>query len=75
MSLPITFNAIYQERVWGGRKMESVYGRELPQNGLPYGESWEISDRADEQSVVADGKWKGMSLHELWCEKREEVFD
>ncbi|KAB2641693.1 MAG: mannose-6-phosphate isomerase [Verrucomicrobia bacterium] len=62
------------ERVWGGREMERVYGRVLPAPERPYGESWEIVDRASEQSVVDEGALAGRSLHQLWSERREELF-
>lgn len=70
----ITFTPLYMERVWGGRELENIYGRKLPESTPPYGESWEMTDRADEQSVVDHGNFKGMTLGELWQEKREEVF-
>jgi mannose-6-phosphate isomerase len=70
----IKFVPLYCERVWGGRRLESVYGRDLPDAARPYGESWEVVDRAGEQSVVADGRWAGRSLHELWAGHREEIF-
>ncbi|NWK56144.1 class I mannose-6-phosphate isomerase [Verrucomicrobiaceae bacterium N1E253] len=62
------------ERVWGGRELESVYGRKLPKSEPPYGESWEMTDRPEEQSVVTDGPYKGMTLGQLWQEKRNELF-
>lgn len=71
---PITFYPIPMERVWGGRSLESVYGRVLPQPDVPYGESWEIVDRAEAQSVVADGPFAGKTLHELWTNHRAELF-
>jgi mannose-6-phosphate isomerase len=71
---PITFTPIYMQRVWGGRELEIVYGRTLPDPKLPFGESWEIVDREDEQSIVDQGPLKGESLHELWTKRREEIF-
>ncbi len=71
---PITFHPIYMERVWGGRELEHVYGRTLPDPDRPYGESWEIVDREHEQSVVSEGRYAGCTLHELWMEHREEIF-
>jgi mannose-6-phosphate isomerase len=62
------------ERVWGGRELERVYGRVLPDAASPFGESWEIVDREEEQSIVADGVFAGLSLHELWTSHREEIF-
>lgn len=73
MSEPIIFEPIAMERVWGGRRFESVLGKMIP-TGTPIGELWEIVDREDAQSIVHSGKWRGKSLHELWTEKRAEVF-
>jgi mannose-6-phosphate isomerase len=61
------------ERVWGGRRLESFFGKKLPPN-KSIGESWEIVDRPEAQSVVRDGPWKGKTLHELWIYHRIEVF-
>src|ERR1035437_6620269 len=55
---------LYQERVWGGRRLHSYLGRELPP-GPPIGESWEIVDRPEAQSRVNGGKYVGASLREL----------
>jgi len=74
---PIRFDSIYQERVWGGRELENVYGRQLPDAETPYGESWEISDREEAQSVVCDdNEYAGMTLNALWSEQetREKIF-
>lgn len=70
---PIAFSPIYMTRVWGGRSLETVYQRDLPDD-QPYGESWEMSDRADEQSIVSSGPFAGKSLHDLWINHREEIF-
>ncbi len=61
------------ERVWGGRHLESLYGKRLPSAAL-IGESWEIADRPEAQSVVHEGPLRGATLHELWCKHREEIF-
>lgn len=71
---PLTFHPIYLERVWGGCKLESEYQRELPEPGVPYGESWEIVDRDKEQSIVECGLHAGKTLHDLWKNHREEIF-
>lgn len=69
----ITFTPLYMQRVWGGRSLETDYGRTLP-DSAPYGESWEIVDREGEQSVVDEGPYEGKSLHELWTSHRDEIF-
>ncbi|MDA7917420.1 mannose-6-phosphate isomerase, partial [Akkermansiaceae bacterium] len=70
---PITFQPLYMTRVWGGRTLETNYHRKLPDN-QPYGESWELSDREHEQSLVAGGEFAGMTLNQLWKERRDEIF-
>jgi len=50
----LLFDPIYQERVWGGRTLESALGRRLPP-GRPIGESWEIADRPEAESRIRGG--------------------
>ena len=70
---PLTFQPIFMERVWGGRRLESEFGKKLPSKG-PIGESWEIVDRPEAQSIVRDGPLNGKTLHELWTQYRDEIF-
>jgi mannose-6-phosphate isomerase len=64
MLYPLTFRPIFKERVWGGRDLERLYGKPLPP-GRPIGESWEISDRPGDVSVIANGPLAGRDLHWL----------
>lgn len=73
MSEPIVFEPIPMERVWGGRRFESLLGKAIP-HGTPIGELWEIVDREDAQSVVHEGLFRGVPLHDLWTKHRGEVF-
>jgi mannose-6-phosphate isomerase len=41
----LRFRPLYQPRVWGGRRLETVLGRTLPDAG-PFGESWELGVRS-----------------------------
>ncbi|HZL14063.1 MAG TPA: type I phosphomannose isomerase catalytic subunit [Verrucomicrobiae bacterium] len=61
---PLIFHPIFKERVWGGRELEKLYGKKLPV-GKIIGESWEISDRPGDESVVANGKFAGKNLRWL----------
>lgn len=70
---PIVFTPIYQERVWGGRELANRLGRTLP-GSRPIGEAWEVVDRPEAQSVVAEGPLRGKTLHDLWTDHRAEVF-
>lgn len=62
MLYPLTFKPIFKERVWGGRQLEGLYRKPLPP-GVPVGESWEISDRPGDISVIANGPLAGKDLH------------
>lgn len=73
ISQPIVFEPLPMERVWGGRRLESLYGKALP-HGAPIGESWEVVDRDDAQSVVHTGSLRGKTLNELWTKHRVEIF-
>jgi mannose-6-phosphate isomerase len=73
MTSPLTFEAIFMERMWGGRRLDSVFGKKLPPN-TRIGESWEIVDRLEAQSVVANRLLKGKTLHELWTQNRHDIF-
>jgi mannose-6-phosphate isomerase len=70
----LVFQPLYQQRPWGGRRMEHLLGRTLPADGARYGESWEICDRAPEQSLARLPDGAQVSLHELWTQWRQEVF-
>ncbi len=70
---PLLFEPIFQERVWGGRGLESAVGKNLPA-GKRIGESWEIVDRSEAQSIVRQGTWRGRTLHDLWTQHRREIF-
>jgi mannose-6-phosphate isomerase len=73
LSTPIVFEPLPMERVWGGRRLETLYGKRLPQ-GSRIGESWEIVDRPEAQSVVHEGPLQGYTLHDLWTHHRETIF-
>lgn len=73
LSQPLVFQPIFMERVWGGRRLESLYGKRLPP-ALRIGEAWEIVDRPEAQSVVNDGPFRGLTLHALWRKHREQIF-
>ncbi len=64
MLYPLTFEPILKERVWGGRNLERLYGKRLPA-GQPIGESWEITDRPEGVSVIANGPLAGHDLRWL----------
>ena len=70
---PLTFAPLYKERIWGGRLLTERLARTLPPDS-PIGESWELVDREDDQSIINHGPHTGLSLHDLWTQHREAVF-
>ena len=64
MLYPLTFRPIFKERVWGGRNLERLYAKPLPPK-VPIGESWEITDRPEGVSEIANGPLAGKNLRWL----------
>lgn len=73
MLYPLIFEPIFMERVWGGRNLERLYGKQLPSD-VPIGESWEITDRPEGVSVIANGPLKGRDLRWLMENHQEELL-
>jgi mannose-6-phosphate isomerase len=69
----VLFDSLYRERVWGGRSLENLLGRSLPGEG-PIGESWDVVDRPEAQSVVRSGSMKGRTLRWLIENETEDVM-
>src|SRR5271154_3896714 len=70
---PFTFHPIFKERIWGGREIEKLYGKKLPA-GKVIGESWEISDRPGDESIIANGQFAGKSLRWLMENHARELL-
>jgi mannose-6-phosphate isomerase len=73
MLYPLIFRPIFKERIWGGRALERLYGKNLPAN-VPIGESWEISDRPGDASVIANGPLAGKDLRWLMEHYERELL-
>ena len=61
---PLKFRPILKEKIWGGNKLNTILGKNLPQN-KKIGESWEISGVKDNISIISNGQLAGNNLHEL----------
>ena len=51
----LQFTPVYMQRIWGGDLLQKKLQRELPElreNAEPIGESWEITDRNDEDRAA-----------------------
>lgn len=69
---PLFFEPIYKDYLWGGRRILEKFGRSKPPG--VYAESWEISDRSCEMSIVANGKFRGEPLHTLVKSHSKDLF-
>ncbi|NLG26662.1 MAG: mannose-6-phosphate isomerase, class I [Chloroflexi bacterium] len=60
---PLTFEPVFRDYVWGGRRLETLYGRALPPGIVA--ESWEISGHASSPTRVDAGPLQGRTLPEV----------
>ncbi|MFH1370061.1 MAG: type I phosphomannose isomerase catalytic subunit [Planctomycetota bacterium] len=60
---PFKFEPIYKERIWGGRMLREVFGRETPR-GKRIGESWELADLPEDKSKIINGELAGETLEQ-----------
>ncbi len=60
---PIRFVPYLKSVIWGGERICRYKGIEQTEENI--GESWDISAVAGHESVVADGRYKGLSITEL----------
>jgi mannose-6-phosphate isomerase len=60
---PLTFEPIYKEKIWGGRKLAELFDRDLPEGQI--GESWDVAAHPNGMSVVDQGELEGRTLQEL----------
>jgi mannose-6-phosphate isomerase len=80
---PLKFVPVFQERIWGGRRLRAVLGKSV--EGSTVGEAWELADlppgtvKADSagaapdgslSSVIANGIWAGKTLHAVLADER-----
>lgn len=57
---PLRFSPVLKDYVWGGRNLERLLGRPLPEGRVA--ESWEIAAHEDGESIVTNGPFTGMTL-------------
>lgn len=73
MLYPFVFHPIFKERIWGGRNLERLYQKQLPPE-VAIGESWEVVDRTEDDSLIANGPLAGKSLHWLMENHRDDLL-
>ena len=68
---PLKFEPILKQTLWGGDKI--IAFKQLNETLSGVGESWEISAVEDNESVVANGPDKGLTLPEMVGKYRHEL--
>lgn len=63
---------IFHEKIWGGRRLETEYGYDIPDG--PIGECWAISAHPAGDCVVEGGAYAGRYLSDLW-ENEHQLFE
>jgi len=63
MLYPLKFEPILKDKIWGGTKLKSLFGKAAVSDKL--GESWELSGYEADESVVTNGFLAGNNLPEL----------
>lgn len=69
---PIIFlNPVFKQMLWGGSKLRSSFGYDIP--GDDTGECWAVSAHPNGDCTVKEGIYEGMPLSQLWV-KHPELF-
>ncbi|WP_138493163.1 mannose-6-phosphate isomerase, class I [Paenibacillus pinistramenti] len=69
MNQPIFLNPVFQDRIWGGTKLNTLFGYEIPSDHT--GECWAVSAHPNGQSTVREGEFAGQKLGDLWANHQE----
>jgi len=69
---PLQFKPIFKYRLWGGDKLRTVLNKTY--EGDQMGESWEISDVQESETLVENGLLQGYSLRRLISEFKEDFL-
>ncbi len=69
---PLKFKPIYKKRIWGGQKLRTFFGKDLPR-AEKIGESWELADLPDDKSVISNGELAGMTLNKAVRKYPKEI--
>ncbi|MGV3485805.1 MAG: type I phosphomannose isomerase catalytic subunit [Planctomycetaceae bacterium] len=70
---PLSFTPLLKRTIWGGRRLGEKLGKPIGV-GEDYAESWELVDRASDQSVVENDPLAGRTLGELISTRSAELL-
>ena len=69
MKTIIFLQPVFKEMIWGGNKLKTDFGYEIPSDHT--GECWAIAAHKNGDSQVINPEFSGYTLSQLWNEKRE----
>jgi mannose-6-phosphate isomerase len=70
---PLKFKPLIQSRLWGGDGLYRLLGKGGPAD-KDMGESWELSDRDDNASVITNGAFSGRNLREVFSIHARDIL-
>ena len=69
---PIFLEPVFQERIWGGKKIKDEFHYDIPNDKT--GEAWVISAHPHGPSVIRNGELAGKTLADAW-ENHGDLFN
>ena len=65
----IFLQPVFKEMIWGGDRLRTEYGYNIPSDNT--GECWAVSAHTNGDCTVKNGEYKGEKLSKLWTNHRE----
>jgi len=56
----VKLRPVFKDYLWGGTKLKALYGADM----TPVAEAWLLSAHKDGESVIAEGRYAGLTLRE-----------
>lgn len=66
---PLFLKPLFMYRIWGGTALRDKFNYEIPSENT--GECWAISSHENGDCEITNGKFKGMTLSNLWSNHKE----
>ena len=66
MTEPLFLKPYFNPKIWGGRKLKTEYGFDIPDGKI--GEAWIISGHPHGPATIENGPLKGKTLRQAWHE-------
>ena len=64
MQTILKLNPIFKEKIWGGNRLQTMFGYSIPSNKT--GECWAISAHENGDNIIENGEFKGRKLSEIY---------